>query len=685
MQIKKSAPMRRKFVILLLLAAIIPLNPSPIGRDKEVKELIPVIRLPVHTTHKAKSPLSEGFEEGVIPYNWTVFDLDNDGHQWITSVFDPHTGTYSADIIFNADGNDDWLITPKLIVSFGDTFSFWARSRNASLLEDFQVLVSITTAFPDSFHDTLATVIGVPVNYTYYTYNLSAFAGQDVYLAIRCISVDKLHLYVDDVIGPELYLPACDVAAYNPSFNPSWIMMNYPDTVGIWVKNVGTAAQTNIPVYIEADDGFSDNTTISSLSPDDSAYVEFIWSPALEDTHWVSLFTALNGDEVSRNDTTKVLVCIHPFHYGTIFTEDFESGVFPPIGWSIDSLYHGTGTWHLNEFSCHSPSHSAALAWVYYDQDEWIKTPEIYIPADYGRYTLNFYYNGYNGSPYGDHYYVFASTDGGTSWPYTLYDLSALTPEGFNYFETPVELDLSRFAGDSVMIAWNAVATGGLYFNWYIDDIEIYGEGDDVSLDSILSPSGPISAGDDITPSCLVVNDGKTTIDSFFVYLSVDTLTVVVHSDSVKLFENDFVNDTATAVFNIWTIGDYGNVQPTWTFCTAWDKDIDASNDTVSKVFNYTGVGRKIPIGFSASLVSNLISGKLEIDFALPAFENVRISIYDQLGRRVKILINRNLGAGYYRAVWNGRTDTGTSPTGVYFYCIEAGKCRKSEKFVFIR
>jgi flagellar hook assembly protein FlgD len=48
---------------------------------------------------------------------------------------------------------------------------------------------------------------------------------------------------------------------------------------------------------------------------------------------------------------------------------------------------------------------------------------------------------------------------------------------------------------------------------------------------------------------------------------------------------------------------------------------------------------------------------------------NVRIAVYDILGKRVKTLYNGFLAAGHHQLQWDGRDDSGTpAPTGIYVY-----------------
>ncbi len=69
------------------------------------------------------------------------------------------------------------------------------------------------------------------------------------------------------------------------------------------------------------------------------------------------------------------------------------------------------------------------------------------------------------------------STDDGVSWT-TLWDASAQTG-GWNYYASPIVIDLAIYEGLQVKIAWQAEdppSNDGLWYVWFIDDIYIGNE-----------------------------------------------------------------------------------------------------------------------------------------------------------------------------------------------------------------
>ncbi|HFE63304.1 MAG TPA: choice-of-anchor D domain-containing protein, partial [Caldithrix sp.] len=204
-----------------------------------------------------RGALNEGFESGLIPANWTVYDNDGDGYTWGTSTSAPHTGTYHARVRYNASGNDDWLITPALAPVAGDSIKFWAKSASTIYFEDFVVKLSTTGTAISDFTVTLGSANQIPNVYNQYAYDLTPYAGGTVYVAVVCVSVDQLYLDVDDFEGPEIYTPPTPIFAVNP------------DSVGFGNTNVGdTSAVQTVTVKNEGGGTLTINSVaLSGLNP----------------------------------------------------------------------------------------------------------------------------------------------------------------------------------------------------------------------------------------------------------------------------------------------------------------------------------------------------------------------------------------------------------------------------------
>ncbi|GGH45176.1 hypothetical protein IA57_03765 [Mangrovimonas yunxiaonensis] len=195
----------------------------------------------IQTTENATQVI---FEDGFETYTdfttnpiggWTMLDLDGDGtygHEtsdWTNehydgtfmvfnpsqaapslagSEWDPHTGDKGY-YCFNSTGNvsgtpanNDYIFTPQISLSgTGSELKFWAKSITDQWgLERFQVGVSNTDTNPTSFeYLTPFPYAQAPTTWTEYTYDLSDYDGQDIYITFHVVSTDAFVFMLDDV------------------------------------------------------------------------------------------------------------------------------------------------------------------------------------------------------------------------------------------------------------------------------------------------------------------------------------------------------------------------------------------------------------------------------------------------------------------------------------------------------
>ena len=128
----------------------------------------------------------------------------------------PHSGNkYAAcwDAITDYAPNDDWLISPQLPLEAGAQLTFWGKSINDQYgLEEIEVGVSTTDADPDSFTIISGNdFIQVPPTWTEYSFDLSDYAGNDVYISIHVVSWDVFAFFLDDFEVTGVFLPIPDL------------------------------------------------------------------------------------------------------------------------------------------------------------------------------------------------------------------------------------------------------------------------------------------------------------------------------------------------------------------------------------------------------------------------------------------------------------------------------------------
>lgn len=136
------------------------------------------------------------------PISFIVFNPSATTPAMVNPGILPHMGDRFA-ACFSANGtkNNDWLISPALKAGIKTSVSFYVKSYTSQFgLERYKVGVSTTDARPESF-----VIISGPnyitapaIAWEQKTFNLEAFDGQTIYIAIQCVSDEAFIFMVDD-------------------------------------------------------------------------------------------------------------------------------------------------------------------------------------------------------------------------------------------------------------------------------------------------------------------------------------------------------------------------------------------------------------------------------------------------------------------------------------------------------
>ena len=163
-------------------------------------------------------PYNEGFENGLGC--WSTINASSDGQPWsvntcanLTNV-NPHSGTYVASS-WSWSGSamhaNAWLISPKFVlpnVSDSLTFSWWELT-NAGYPDSYSVVLSTTTNDTAAFTTVVYPYTAAAGTWTLRMVDLTAYAGQSVYLAFHHVDYDENYLLVDDIsLFQGAYVPA---------------------------------------------------------------------------------------------------------------------------------------------------------------------------------------------------------------------------------------------------------------------------------------------------------------------------------------------------------------------------------------------------------------------------------------------------------------------------------------------
>ena len=156
-------------------------------------------------------PYYEGFENGFDC--WSTVNGSADGQPWnVQTSFSsgsvtPHTGSYMAaswswnNAAYHADA---WLISPKFVLPAtlpaGEelTLSWWERT-NSSYPDSYSVVLSTTTNDTAAFTTVLRPYDEAEGSWTLQSVDLTAYAGQSIYLAFHHMDYDENYLLIDDI------------------------------------------------------------------------------------------------------------------------------------------------------------------------------------------------------------------------------------------------------------------------------------------------------------------------------------------------------------------------------------------------------------------------------------------------------------------------------------------------------
>ncbi len=252
----------------------------------------------------------EGFESAFPPSGWQIVDVLDTTAGWTTSNVADYPAAYeglqSAHCQYSLTGNgDDWFMAPKFTVAAGDSLSFHFKFQYHGYPPDSTfILISTTDSALTSFTsviDFIADTVTVPGTvlplWTYYTYSLNAFAGQDIYVAFRNKNTLADGVFIDNVeLGTR---PAAEVAALSidmDSYYPTGTS-NPKSTV----KNKGGSTQTfNVTMNITG--GYTSTKSVT-VSPQATSQITFDPWNATVGNPTINVQTFLAGDANPANDT----------------------------------------------------------------------------------------------------------------------------------------------------------------------------------------------------------------------------------------------------------------------------------------------------------------------------------------------------------------------------------------------
>ena len=98
-------------------------------------------------------------------------------------------------------------------------------------------------------------------------------------------------------------------------------------------------------------------------------------------------------------------------------------------------------------------------------------------------------------------------------------------------------------------------------------------------------------------------------------------------------------------------------------------------------------IDRQVPDAFTLMQnYPNPFNPKTIIRYQLPVLSEVKLTIYDLLGREIDTIVNERQPVGEHTVHWDGRDDLGkTVSSGVFIYRLQAGTFVENRKMLLLR
>ncbi|WP_337865324.1 choice-of-anchor J domain-containing protein [Ignavibacterium sp.] len=162
----------------------------------------------------AQVRINESFTDPESIFDWTIINRDNGIQTWQRTTLKFRTAPASVTSRFESATlqNDDWLISKRLFVNSGDSLSFWHSIQSSAFPESLVVKIGSTNNPNNAGWTNLAVIFATSTSWQYKKYSLSAFVGQQIYIAFVNRSRDAFNIYIDDITGPQIIRPNYDLA-----------------------------------------------------------------------------------------------------------------------------------------------------------------------------------------------------------------------------------------------------------------------------------------------------------------------------------------------------------------------------------------------------------------------------------------------------------------------------------------
>jgi hypothetical protein len=231
-----------------------------------------------------------------------------------------------------------------------------------------------------------------------------------------------------------------------------------------------------------------------------------------------------------------------------------------------------------------------------------------------------------------------------------------------------------------VPISMVAATDSVIHFSYRTDTGENYS----IVIDSAVVDNLPLTANSEIG---VFTPDG--TCVGAMVWTGEKPLSLIAWGDDSQTPAKDGYVTGDEMSFRIWNVNDKNVYAAAAQYSYGSNKFGEASYSRISLLQASTIVGvAETPVPQPTELkvlqnYPNPFNPSTWISFTVPRSSNVRLEIYDLLGRKVRTLMKVHFSAGSHEIEWNGLDDNGISVgSGIYVFILSDGVLSISKKMI---
>ena len=484
----------------------------------------------------AQTAFYDGFDNESLT-NWTLVDADADGYNWTyIQGDDAHSASgclFSSSFVSSGILDpDNWLISanPVSVPSIGYYLTWFVKEYDAPYPDHYSVYVSTSASLSDIASS--SPLFSESVSHTSWQFrslDLSAYAGQSVYIAFRHHeSANMSSLFLDDV---SVAIPPADP-------NISFVSLSLPTSARVGeefslsglVRNLSATPLSSFVVTCSVDGAApsSHNVSVPSISFGEThSFSLTLTAPTVPGQSTFTLSVSHpNGVDISLSDnqiSSQMLICGSVAAFPHTQTFDSGFGCWTEIdadgdgqSWrTASSVFSSPTTYTYNQ------SPDALVSFSNYletplQPDNWLVSPAIEVPSD-GAYVAK-WFSAVHAS-YPDSYSVYVSTSPDIISFLSSGELLQISPSS-DYRQS--NLPLVNYAGSTIYIAfrhWNSDDNYYLLFDQF--SIEPAFATPEVTLSKIITPVR-VCAEDTLPISGVVRNNSTQPLTSFKVTYRLD-------------------------------------------------------------------------------------------------------------------------------------------------------------------